>query len=138
MLGIAGLNAAQADNMIENAVGVYALPLGIATNFQINGEEYLIPMVVEEPSVVAAVSNAAKMFREGGGFTTSSDEPIMIGQMQVLDLEDVYAAAGAVKAQRKRLVQIVNEQIGGSIVERGGGARDIEVRPLPDTPLARC
>ena len=74
------------------------------------------------------------MFREGGGFTTSSDEPIMIGQMQVLDLDDVYGAAGAVKAQRKRLVQIVNEQIGGSIVERGGGARDIEVRPLPDSP----
>jgi len=135
MLGIAGLNAVQADNMIENAVGVYALPLGIATNFQINGDDYLIPMVVEEPSVVAAVSNAAKMFREGGGFTTSSDEPIMIGQMQVLDLEDVYGAAGAVKAQRKHLVQIVNEQIGGSIVERGGGARDIEVRPLPDSPV---
>jgi hydroxymethylglutaryl-CoA reductase len=135
MLGISGLNAAQADNMIENAVGVYALPLGVATNFQINGDDYLIPMVVEEPSVVAAVSNAAKMFREGGGFTTSSDEPIMIGQMQVLDLEDVYTAAGAVKAQRKRLVQIVNEQIGGSIVERGGGARDIEVHPLPDSPI---
>jgi len=135
MLGIAGLNAVQADNMIENAVGVYALPLGIATNFQINGDDYLIPMVVEEPSVVAAVSNAAKMFREGGGFTASSDEPIMIGQMQVLDLDDVYGAAGAVKAQRKRLVQIVNEQIGGSIVERGGGARDIEVRPLPTSPI---
>ena len=135
MLGIAGLNATQADNMIENAVGIYALPLGIATNFQINGDDYLIPMVIEEPSVVAAVSNAAKMFREGGGFTTSSDEPIMIGQMQVLDLDDVYGAAGAIKAQRKRLVQIVNEQIGGSIVERGGGARDIEVRPLPDSPI---
>jgi hydroxymethylglutaryl-CoA reductase len=135
MLGITGLNAAQADNMIENAVGVYALPLGIATNFLINGEDCLIPMVVEEPSVVAAVSNAAKMFREGGGFTTSSDDPLMIGQIQVLDLEDVYGAAGAVKAQRKRLIQIVNEQIGGSIVERGGGARDIEVRPLPESPV---
>lgn len=134
LLGIGGLNAAQADHMIENAVGVYALPLGIATNFMINGEEYLIPMVVEEPSVVAAVSNAARLFREGGGFTTSSDEPIMIGQIQVLDLEDVYAAAGAVKAQRKQLVQFVNEQIGGSIVERGGGARGIEVRPMPETP----
>jgi hydroxymethylglutaryl-CoA reductase len=135
LLGIAGLNAAQADNMIENAVGVYALPLGIATNFLINGEEYLIPMVVEEPSVVAAVSNAAKLFREGGGFTTSSDEPIMIGQIQVLDVDDVYVAAGTVKAQRKRLLQIVNQEIGGSIVERGGGARDIEVRPLPDTSV---
>ncbi len=108
LLGISGLSAAQADNMIENAVGIYALPLGIATNFQINGDDYLIPMVVEEPSVVAAVSNAARMFRAGGGFTTSSDEPIMIGQIQVLDVDDVYVAAGAVKAQRKRLVELVN------------------------------
>ncbi len=135
LLGISGLNAQQADNMIENAVGVYALPLGVATNFLINGEDYLVPMVVEEPSVLAAASNAARLFREGGGFTASSDEPIMIGQIQVLDLEDVYAAAGAVKAQRKRLVALVNEQIGGSIVQRGGGARDIEVRPIPETPV---
>lgn len=135
LLGISGLNASQADHMIENAVGVYALPLGIATNFLINDKDYLVPMVVEEPSVLAAVSNAARLFREGGGFTTSSDEPVMIGQMQVLDLEDVYAAAGAVKAQRKRLVQYINEEIGGSIVKRGGGARDIEVRPMPDTPV---
>jgi hydroxymethylglutaryl-CoA reductase len=133
LLGISGLNAAQADNMIENAVGVYALPLGIATNFLINEKDYLIPMVVEEPSVVAAVSNAARLFREGGGFTTSSDEPVMIGQIQVLDVDDVYAAAGAVKAQRARLVQYINEEIGGSIVRRGGGARDIEVRPMPET-----
>ncbi len=135
MLGIGGLNAAQADNMIENAVGVYALPLGAATNFLINNEEYVIPMVVEEPSVLAAVSNAARLFREGGGFTTSSDEPIMIGQIQVLDLDDVYTAAGAIKAQRKRLIEFVNQQIGGSIVERGGGARGIEVRPLEATPV---
>src|SRR5664279_2156459 len=120
LLGINGLNAAQADNMIENAVGVYALPFGVATNFLINGEDYLIPMVIEEPSVVAAVSNAAKLFRQGGGFSTSSDEPIMIGQMLLLDLEDVFAAASAITAQRERLVQFVDEQIGGSIVERGG------------------
>lgn len=135
LLGVGGLNAAQADNMIENAVGVYALPLGVATNFLINDTDYLVPMVVEEPSVLAAVSNAARLFREGGGFTASSDEPIMIGQMQVLDLDDVYVAAGAVKAQAKRLVALVNEQIGGSIVRRGGGARGIEVRPIPETPL---
>jgi hydroxymethylglutaryl-CoA reductase len=90
-------------------------------------------MVVEEPSVVAAVSNAARLFREGGGFTTWSDEPIMIGQIQVLDVEDVFIAAGAVRAQRQRLMQFVNEEIGGSIVKRGGGAREIEVRPMPDT-----
>src|SRR5579859_4178727 len=73
LLGMTGLNATQADQMIENVVGIYALPLGIATNFQINGKDYLIPMVVEEPSVVAACSFAAKLARDGGGFTTSSD-----------------------------------------------------------------
>ena len=135
LLGVGGLSAAQADNMIENAVGIYALPLGIATNFQINGNDYLVPMVVEEPSVVAAVSNAARMFRAGGGFTTSSDEPIMIGQIQVLDVDDVYVAAGAVKSHRQQLVELVNTEVAGVMVALGGGARDIEVRPLPDSPV---
>ena len=89
-------------------------------------------MVVEEPSVVAAVSNAAKLFREGGGFVTSSDEPIMIGQIQVLDIPDFYVAAGAVMAQRAALIAEVN-RIGGSIVNSGGGAKDIQVRPLMNT-----
>ncbi|MCA9911384.1 MAG: 3-hydroxy-3-methylglutaryl-CoA reductase, partial [Anaerolineae bacterium] len=96
LLGVAGLNPAQADHMIENVVGVYGLPIGIATNVLISDVDVLIPMVIEEPSVVAAVSNAAKLFRANGGFRTSSDEPIMIGQIQVLDLQDVYVAAGAV------------------------------------------
>jgi hydroxymethylglutaryl-CoA reductase len=133
LLGLSGLNATQADNMVENAIGVYGLPLGIATNFLINNEDYLIPMVIEEPSVVAAVSYAAKLFREGGGFETSSDEPIMIGQIQVVNVEDVYAAAGAVKAQQAMLLEEANK-VGGSIVKHGGGARDIQVRPLLDTP----
>jgi len=134
LLGINGLNAAQADQMIENAVGVYALPLGIATNFLINNEDVLIPMVIEEPSVVAAVSNAAKLFRAGGGFTTSSDEPIMIGQIQVLDLEDAYVAAGKVMAEKAALMAEING-IGGSIIKAGGGAKDIQVRPMMNTPI---
>ena len=134
LLGIGGLSAAQADHMIENAVGVYALPLGIATNFLINDQDILIPMVIEEPSVVAAVSNAARLFRAGGGFTTSSDEPIMIGQLQVLDLDDVYVAAGKVMAEKANLLAEVN-RIGGSIVKSGGGAKDIEVRPMPKTSV---
>ncbi|GIL11970.1 MAG: 3-hydroxy-3-methylglutaryl coenzyme A reductase [Chloroflexota bacterium] len=134
LLGVSGLNAAQADHMIENVVGVYALPLGIATNFLINEKDYLVPMVIEEPSVVAALSNAARLFREGGGFTTSSDEPVMIGQIQVLDLADVYVAAGAVMAQRDRLMAEAN-QVSSSIVQYGGGARDIQVRPIVDTPV---
>ncbi|MBK8026262.1 MAG: hydroxymethylglutaryl-CoA reductase, degradative [Chloroflexi bacterium] len=132
LVGVRGLNAAAADNMIENAVGVYALPLGIATNFQVDGLDVLVPMVVEEPSVVAAVSNAARLFRDGGGFTTSTDEPIMIGQIQVMDVDDLYVAAGAIKANRARLLTLADE-VGGSIVKRGGGARDIEVRLLPET-----
>ncbi|MBK8032506.1 MAG: hydroxymethylglutaryl-CoA reductase, degradative [Chloroflexi bacterium] len=134
MLGINGLSAAQADQMIENAVGVYALPLGIATNFLINNQDVLIPMVIEEPSVLAAVSNAARLFRAGGGFTTSSDEPIMIGQIQVLDLDDVYVAAGRVMAEKAALMDEVN-RIGGSIVKSGGGAKDIQVRPMPSTSV---
>ncbi len=134
MLGINGLSAAQADQMIENAVGVYALPLGIATNFLINNQDVLIPMVIEEPSVLAAVSNAARLFRAGGGFTTSSDEPIMIGQIQVLDLDDVYVAAGRVMAEKAALMDEVN-RIGGSIVKSGGGAKDIQVRPMPNTSV---
>jgi hydroxymethylglutaryl-CoA reductase len=134
LLGIGGLNAAQADHMIENAVGVYALPLGIATNFLINDVDVLIPMAVEEPSVLAAVSNAARLFREGGGFTATSDEPVMIGQIQLMDLPDLYVAAGAIMAQKARLLEEVNAQ-GGSIVKSGGGARDIQVRPLPQTSV---
>lgn len=133
LLGSSGLGAEQAGHMIENAIGVYALPLGIATNFLVNDQDYLIPMVIEEPSVVAAVSNAARLFREGGGFTTSSDEPVMIGQIQVLDLPDIQAAAEAVLANRDALMAEA-DRVGGSIVKHGGGARGIEVRPFPETP----
>lgn len=134
LLGVSGLNTEQANNMIENAIGIYALPLGVATNFQINGQDYLVPMVIEEPSVVAAVSNAARLFREGGGFTTSSDEPIMIGQIQVLDLPDLNKAAEAVRANKAMLLAEA-DKVGGSIVKHGGGARDIEVRPIPNTSV---
>lgn len=132
LLGVSGLSATHADNMIENAIGIYALPMGVATNFLVDGVDRLIPMVVEEPSVVAAVSNAAKLFRDGGGFTTVVEEPIMIGQLQVLDLDDLYVAAGAIKANKSRLLALADE-VGGSIVKRGGGARDIEVRLLHQT-----
>lgn len=132
--GLSGLNAGQAENMIENAIGVYALPLGIATNFLVNGKDYLIPMVVEEPSVVAAVSNAARLFREGGGFTTSSDEPVMIGQIQVLDVENVNAAAEKVAAHKAKLMAEA-DKVGGSIVRHGGGARDIQVRTFPESSV---
>jgi hydroxymethylglutaryl-CoA reductase len=128
----AGLNAAQADHMIENAIGVFALPLGIAANFQVNGRDVLVPMAIEEPSVLAAVSNAARLFRAGGGFSTRSDEPVMIGQIQVLDVPDPERAQAAILAERDALLAEV-DRIGGSIVRMGGGARDVLVRRLPDT-----
>lgn len=130
--GSMGLSPSQANNMIENVIGTYSLPLGIATNFLINRKDYLIPLVIEEPSVVAALSNAARLFREGGGFSASSDEPIMIGQIQVLDVEDLEKAKELLLANKARLMQEADE-IGGSIVKRGGGAVDIEVNLISDS-----
>lgn len=129
-----GLSLEQANHMIENVVGRYNLPLGIATNFKINRKEYLIPLVIEEPSVVAACSFAAKLFRKGGGFTTSSDEPIMIGQIQVLDVANLDNAEINLLKNKDTLLQKANE-IGGSIVSRGGGAIDIEVRQFSSTSI---
>jgi hydroxymethylglutaryl-CoA reductase len=134
VLAGAGLTAEQGDHMIENVVGTYALPLAIATNFVINGRDVLVPMVIEEPSVLAAVSFAAKLFREGGGFTAETDPPIMIGQIQVLDVPDMAAAEAAVREHTPALLARADE-VGGSIVKRGGGARGIETRVLAETAV---
>ena len=134
LLGITGLTPAQADHMTENVIGVYALPLGIATNFQVNGRDYLIPMVIEEPSVVAGCSFAARLVRDRGGFTVSSDEPIMIGQMQVLGVDNVYAAAGKVWEIREELLERANTT--DPVIARFGVvARDLELRPIVDSPV---
>ena len=132
--GEGGLSTEDAVNMIENVIGIYGLPFGIATNFLINQKDYLIPMVIEEPSVVAAVSFAAKLFREGGGFTTSSDDPIMIGQLQLLDIEHLETAKNSILENKQMLLAKANE-VGGSIVKRGGGSRDIEVYQYPNTSV---
>ncbi|HRQ37913.1 MAG TPA: hydroxymethylglutaryl-CoA reductase, degradative [Chloroflexota bacterium] len=129
-----GLPPTQADKMIENALGTFALPLGVAANFLINGRDYLIPMAVEEPSVLAAVSHAAKLIREGGGFHTESSDPIMIGQIQLLDIPDMNVAMSAISAHKHRIMEAANES-SQNIVKRGGGARDIEIRPFWDTPV---
>jgi hydroxymethylglutaryl-CoA reductase len=124
-----GLDAATADRMIENVVGSYAFPLGIATNFQINGKEYLIPMALEEPSVVAAASNAARMARKTGGFTARTTDPVMIGQIQVADLPDVKAAQQAIHKQKENLLMVANRQ-DPILVKFGGGALDLQLRTL--------
>jgi hydroxymethylglutaryl-CoA reductase len=124
-----GLSLDQADRMVENVVGAYSLPLGIATNFAIDGRDYLIPMAVEEPSVVAGISYAARLVRQGGGFHTTSDQPLMIGQMQILEVSDPAAARLRLLAARDELLALANAQ-DPVIVKLGGGAREIEVRTI--------
>ncbi|MEP7199117.1 MAG: hydroxymethylglutaryl-CoA reductase, degradative [Chloroflexota bacterium] len=129
-----GLSLQLADNLIENAIGLYSLPLGIATNFVVNGKEHLIPMVIEEPSVVAACSFAAKLARAGGGFTAWADEPIMIAQIQTLNITDVDAAAEKILAHKDELLCQANA-VHPNLVARGGGARDIEARVVRESAI---
>jgi hydroxymethylglutaryl-CoA reductase len=129
-----GLTADLADKMIENSIGTYELPLGIAANFKINGRDYLIPMAVEEPSVLAAVSHSAKLIRGSGGFVTSYSGDVMIGQVQVLDIPDINAAVAALAAEKSALLTLANS-VSQNIVRRGGGAQDIELRSFPDTAV---
>ena len=129
----AGLSADQAEVMIENVIGRYTLPLGLATNFLLNGQNFVVPMVVEEPSIVAGVSYAAKLARTGGGFQTSSSEPLMVGQVQILDLTDLEEAAAKLMAAKPQLLAEANQHH-PTIQKLGGGAKNIECRPLPKTP----
>src|SRR5512142_2195008 len=108
LLGEPLLDEETANHMVENVVGVYGLPLGIALNFQVNGNDYLVPMCVEEPSVIAAASNAAKMVREGGGFTAEADEPIMISQVQLDAVRDTLAATQAIDAHASEIIRMAD------------------------------
>jgi hydroxymethylglutaryl-CoA reductase len=130
--GTMGLHRHQADHMIENVVGVHTLPLGIATNFLINGREPLIPMVIEEPSVVAGASLAAKLARAGGGFIATADSPIMIGQIQVIDVPNVWAARVDILAHKEELLAVAN-QVDPTLIRLGGGAHDLSARVLEHT-----
>ena len=118
-----------ADRMIENVIGAFPVPLGIAVNFLINGRDYLIPMAIEEPSVVAAASYGAKMARAKGGFFTSSTEPIMIGQIQAVDVPDPYGARMAVLAAEEEILKKANEQ-DPMLVSVGGGAKDLDAKVI--------
>ena len=129
LAGTNGLRIEVADKMIENAVGTFSLPLGIATNFVINGKDSMIPMVIEEPSVVAAASNSAKMAREKGGFTTSSTPPIMIGQIQITNIDDPDMAAKKILDNRAAIIDLANKQ-DPLLISLGGGAKDMDVRVL--------
>jgi hydroxymethylglutaryl-CoA reductase len=126
-----GLDVATADKTVENVVGTYALPFSVGLNARVNDRDFLVPMVVEEPSVVAAASNAARMIREGGGFAAESDSPWMIAQVQLWEVSDPRAATERVTAARDRLLALADESVPG-LVARGGGGREIEVRDLGD------
>ena len=130
-----GLSLDQASHMIENVVGRLAVPLGIATNLRVDDEEVLVPMAVEEPSIVAAVSFAARLARGGGGFVTGSTDPVMIGQVQLLDLPggDLARAAAVLHEARSNILALANQKH-PTIQALGGGAKDLQVRLLPDTP----
>jgi hydroxymethylglutaryl-CoA reductase len=132
--GSGGLGPDQADHMIENVVGLHALPLGIAVNFLVNGREVLVPMAIEEPSVVAGASFMARLARSGGGFTAHVTEPHMIGQMQILGVADLHAARLALLEHKARILDLAN-QIDPVLIQFGGGARDLEVRVIGDSVI---
>jgi hydroxymethylglutaryl-CoA reductase len=133
-LATGGLELSRADQMIENVVGLHGLPLGVAPNFLINGRDYLIPMAIEEPSVVAAASYMARIVREAGGFQACSTEAVMIGQIEVLDVADPWSARFDLLSQKQRLLDRAN-QTDPVVVSLGGGARDVEARAFPETPV---
>jgi hydroxymethylglutaryl-CoA reductase len=133
MRGGGSLPLSIADGMIENVIGRFELPLGVATNFQVNGKDYLVPMAVEEPSVVAAASYMAKLARLNGGFEAYSDRPIMRGQIQVMGVQDLKSAKERILKHKDELVYAANEK-DKTLVSLGGGCEDLEVHLFEDTP----
>jgi hydroxymethylglutaryl-CoA reductase len=124
-----GLDAETADKFVENVLGTYALPYGVALNVRVNAKDYLVPMVVEEPSVVAAASSAAKLVRAGGGFRAEVDPPLMTSQIQLTGVVDREAAREAIVAHEAELLELADRAAAG-LVARGGGARALDVRLL--------
>jgi hydroxymethylglutaryl-CoA reductase len=124
------LPISSAQRMIENVIGVLPLPLGIAVNFLVNDKDYLVPMAIEEPSVVAAASHAAKIARQAGGFKTSSTEPVMIGQVQLVRCPDPSHAEKRILESKREILEKANKQ-DSTLVSLGGGAKDLRVRVIP-------
>jgi hydroxymethylglutaryl-CoA reductase len=129
-----GLACEKADKIIENVLGTFSLPFAVALNVQVNGVDFVAPMVVEEPSVVAAASNAARMVREGGGFKAEADEPIMIAQVQLDEVPDTTLATLRVRQHASELIARGNAAVPG-LLRRGGGVRSVEARDLGDGML---
>ena len=131
-----GISAEDADHMIENVIGLYSLPLGIALNFMVNGRDVLVPMTLEEPSVVAGASFMAKLARAGGGFTATATDPLMIGQMQVINIQNLDEAKLKLYEKKAELLAEA-DSIDPVLKKFGGGARDLEVRIIEDSPIGR-
>ena len=132
-VGRLGLDVA--DKMIENVIGTFELPYAVAVNFLINGRDYLVPMVIEEPSVVAAASNAAKWCRDGGGITSIATEQLMIAQIQVVKVPSPHTAVVKILERKKEILEVANST-NEILVKLGGGAKDLEVRIL-DSPVGK-
>src|SRR5688500_1138941 len=124
-----GLDADMADKLVENVLGTYALPFGVALNVKVNGKDHLVPMVVEEPSVIAAASNAARMVRASGGFTADVTEALMTGQVQLVDVSSPSRAVTRLVHETPRLLELARKAV-PNLVARGGGPRELEVRDL--------
>ena len=124
------LDLASADKMVENVVGVIGLPLGLGMNLIVNGQGYVVPMAVEEPSVIAALGSASKLIGEHGGFMAEATDPVLIGQIQIVDLPDIEAAKSALVERRQEILNLANS-FHPNMVARGGGARDIELHVHP-------
>ena len=130
-----GLSMDAADHMTENVIGTIAYPFSVAVNFRINGNDYLVPMAGEEPSVVAAASNMARLMREGEGIKATATDPVMIGQIQILDIPDIEKAKLAIEEAKPKLLEMANE-LDPVLVRFGGGAKDLELRVL-DTEVGQ-
>jgi hydroxymethylglutaryl-CoA reductase len=128
------LDLSAADKMVENVVGVMGLPLGLGMNLVVNGKRYIVPMVVEEPSVIAALGSASKLVRQCGGFQAESTDPVLIGQIQVVNLPDMEKAKRKLNQRKQEIINLANS-FHPNMVARGGGARDLElfVHPLPSS-----
>lgn len=129
-----GLSPEAADHMIENVVGLHSLPLGIALNFMVNGRDVLVPMTLEEPSVVAGASFMAKLARAGGGFHATTSEPLMIGQMQIINVTNLNEAKLKIYEKKAELLEEA-DSIDPILKKFGGGARDLEVRMFDNSPI---
>ncbi|MFZ0390200.1 MAG: hydroxymethylglutaryl-CoA reductase, partial [Calditrichia bacterium] len=124
------LSDEQADKMVENVIGVFGLPIGLGLNLLVNKKAYIVPMVVEEPSIIAAFSAAAKLVRDAGGFTSISQEPVLIGQIQIVDIQNSSHAKSVILQNKEEIINLANS-LHPRMQARGGGVRDVEVRILP-------